>query len=144
MAAILNNKFWGNFIFEFWANSIWCTMVRSNLNAWFQRATLIPFINNCKNPIVLIFHTIILKIGKNNNVNLADFGAKFTVMSHSLYITVVNIGNVYCMCNVRPTSLIGIVRAVNYGRWDLEKSYKHTHTYAASLLFYIYYFKLYK
>ena len=99
-------------------------MVRSNLNAWFQRATLIPFINNCKNPIVLIFHTIILKIGKNNNVNLADFGAKFTVMSHSLYITL----EIY-MCNVRPTSLIGIVRAVNYGRWDLEKSYEHTHTY---------------
>ena len=83
----------GNFK-VFYANSIWCTMVRRNLNAWFQRTTLIPCIN--KKTIAFIFHTI---IGKNNNVNLADFGAKFT-HCNSLYITVVNIGNVHVHVHV--------------------------------------------
>ena len=40
--------------------------------------------------IVFIFHTI---LGKNNNIVFAHFDAKFT-MSHSFYITVVNIGDV--------------------------------------------------
>ena len=56
-------------------------MVRSNLNEWFQRTT--HFMNTFfLNPIVSIFHNI---IGKNNNVNLADFGTKFTIMINSLY-----------------------------------------------------------
>ena len=45
-----------------------------------------------KKKLYIFFHII---IGKNNNVNLADFGAKFTIMSNSLYITVVNIANVH-------------------------------------------------
>ena len=51
---------------------------------------LIPCINNLKCNFIYFSYII----GKNNNVNFADVGAKFT-MSHS----VVNIGNVHqIMC----------------------------------------------
>ena len=63
-------------------------MVSKNMNKLFKK------------PIVFIFHTI---IGKNNNVNLVDFGAKFSIMSSSLYTTVVNIGNVHVYSCVATT-----------------------------------------
>ena len=69
-------------------------MVRSNFECMVSKNNSHSMHTVFKNPIVFIFHTIII-IGKNNNINFADFGAKFTIMSNSLYITVVNIGNVH-------------------------------------------------